>query len=47
MADSDIQRKREMLKTAYRSKKWRDKVDAMPESQVVAVYIRLQSQKKI
>lgn len=46
MAD-DISKKREAVKGAYKGKQWRDKVDAMPEDQVIAVYLRLQSQKKI
>lgn len=38
---------REMLKTAYPSKKWADKVDKMSDSQVIAVLRRLQSQNKL
>ncbi len=42
-----VSEKRELLKKAYRSKKWADKVDRMPEDQVVAVFLRLKSQNKI
>jgi hypothetical protein len=43
----DISAKREALKGAYQGKKWRDKVAAMSDNQVIAVYLRLQAQKKI
>ena len=38
---------REQLKRAYPSKKWADKVNAMREDQVAAVYIRLKAQNKL
>jgi hypothetical protein len=38
---------REMLKNAYPNKKWADKVDKMSDSQVIAVFRRLQSQNKL
>lgn len=41
-------KERELLKLAYpKSKKWADKVNKMPDSQVVAVYLRLKSQGKL
>lgn len=39
--------KREALKGAYKSKSWAKKVNDMSDDQVIAVYLRLQSQKKI
>jgi hypothetical protein len=38
---------REELKKVYSNKKWAEKVDAMSNSQVVAVYLRLKMQGKI
>ena len=38
---------RELLKTAYPSKKWAEKVDKMSHSQVIAVYYRLKQQGKL
>lgn len=38
---------REKLKTVYKSKAWAAKVDKMPADQVIAIYKRLQAQKKI
>lgn len=43
----DTSRKREALIGAYPSKKWKDKVIAMSETQVIAVYLRLKAQGKI
>ena len=43
----DIDLKRELIKTAYDSQSWADKVDKMSPAQVVAVYIRLKSEGKI
>lgn len=43
MAQSD----RAILKSAYPSKKWAEKVDKMSESQVVAVLRSLRAQNKI
>lgn len=40
-------RERELVKAAYPSRKWADKVDAMTGSQVIAVYMRLRLQGKI
>lgn len=44
---SNIERKREALKGAYRSAAWRAKVNRMSDAQVIAVYLRLQSQNVI
>lgn len=38
---------RELLKKAYPSKKWAEKVDKMSDSQVVAVFMRLKAQRKV
>jgi len=38
---------RELLKKAYPSKKWAEKVNKMSDSQVAAVYLRLKSQGKV
>lgn len=38
---------RELLKRAYPSKKWAEKVDKMADSQVIAVLMRLKAQGKI
>lgn len=38
---------REELKKLYPSKKWAERVDNMPESQVAAIYLRLKNQGKI
>jgi len=35
------------VKSAYPSKKWKDKVNKMPDSQVLAVYQRLVNAGKI
>lgn len=43
----DISRKREALFAAYPGRRWRDRVMKMSDSQVVAVYMRLQSQGKV
>lgn len=40
-------RERELLKSAYPSKKWAAKVDKMSDAQVIAVLRRLQAQNKI
>jgi hypothetical protein len=39
--------KRDAIKSAYKSSKWHQKVNAMSESQIVAVYLSLQKQGKI
>lgn len=44
---NDIERKREALIAAYPGPKWRRKVIAMTESQVIAVYMRLKNQGKV
>lgn len=41
------QKERELLKTAYPSKGWAEKVDRMKDDQVIAVLRRLQDQNKI
>lgn len=38
---------RERLKEVYPSKKWTDKVNAMSDSQVHAVFVRLKNQGKM
>ncbi|QJD49779.1 hypothetical protein SEA_CLUBPENGUIN_55 [Streptomyces phage ClubPenguin] len=44
----DIFRKRELVKQAYpHSKTWPEKVKKMPDSQIVAVFLRLRRQGKI
>lgn len=44
----DIFRKRELVKKAYpHSKTWKNKVEKMPDSQIVAVFLRLRRQGKI
>jgi hypothetical protein len=43
----NIQIKREALYKAYPGAAWREKVKAMSEDQVVAVYLRLRNQNKI
>lgn len=44
----DIFRKRELVKQAYpHSKTWTQKVKNMPDSQIVAVFLRLRRQGKI
>lgn len=44
----DVNKEREELKKAYpKSKGWHEKVDKMPDSQVTAVYIRLQNARKL
>lgn len=40
-------KEREAVKAAYNSPHWRIKVNKMSDSQVVAIYKRLQSQGKI
>ena len=43
----DISKKREALYGAYPSKNWKQKVNEMSDSQVIAVYLRLKGQGKI
>lgn len=43
----DVSKKREALKSVYPSKRWATKVNNMPESQVIAVYLRLKQQGKV
>lgn len=43
----DITQKREKLKTAYKSESWAQRVDGMPDEQVVAIYLRLHAQGKV
>jgi hypothetical protein len=42
-----VAQRRVALKKAYPGTKWADRVDQMSDEQVVAVYIRLQQQKKL
>jgi hypothetical protein len=39
--------KRNEIKQVYKSKKWAERVEAMSEEQVLAVYLRLKRQKVI
>lgn len=39
--------KRELIKKAYPGKAWSKKVDTMPESQVIAVYMQLKGRGKV
>lgn len=44
----DIFRKRELVIRAYpHSKAWKTKVSKMPDSQIVAIFLRLRSQGRI
>lgn len=44
----DILGKRELVKQAYpHSKTWHEKVKNMPDSQIVAIFLRLRSQRKV
>jgi len=38
---------REQLKKVYPSKTWAKKVDNMSDQQITAIYIRLQSERKL
>jgi hypothetical protein len=38
---------REMLKQAYPSKQWAEKVNNMTKAQVAAIYLRLKAQDKL
>lgn len=42
-----IIQQRELLKGVYNSAKWTRKVDAMPDDQVLAIFLRLQQQGRI
>lgn len=44
---NDIFRKRELVKQAYPHKTWALKVDNMPDSKVIAIFLRLQRQGKV
>jgi hypothetical protein len=44
---SDTEKKRQQVMGAYSGKAWQDKVKAMTEDQVVAIFLRLKSQNKI
>lgn len=39
-----VQQMREAVRNAYRSAKWKRKVDAYPDSQIIAIYHRLRQQ---
>jgi hypothetical protein len=39
--------KRELIKKAYPTKAWADKVDKMPESQVTAIFFSLRKKGKV
>ena len=43
MTDAEM---RLVISQAYKSQKWLDKVAAMPNSQVIAVYYSIMNQKK-
>lgn len=38
---------RNMLRAAYKSQTWKDKVDKMSDAQVVAIYLRFKAQGKL
>lgn len=44
---NDIEKKREEMKKAYPGHKWIQKVKDMPDSQVIAVHMRLKKQNVI
>lgn len=43
----DIFRKRELVKQAYPTETWKEKVKNMSDSQIIAVFLRLRRQGKI
>lgn len=43
----NLEKKREALKGAYPGQKWIDKVEAMSDATVTAVYLRLKGQGKV
>lgn len=43
----DVSRKREALIALYPGFRWKNKVKNWPESQVIAVYLRLKAQGKV
>ena len=43
----EINQKREALKKVYKSDSWQTKVNKMSDSQITAIYIRLQSERKL
>lgn len=43
----DVERKREAIKAAYVSTRWREKVNAMSDAQVVAIFFNLRKQGKV
>lgn len=43
----DVSKKREALIAAYSGDKWRKKVLAMSDTQVIAVFMRLRKQDKV
>lgn len=47
MDDAEVERKRALIKGAYSSQSWEDKVARMSPAQVTAVYIRLSAQGKL
>ena len=42
-----IEQKREALKGAYPSVKWRERVDKMKDDEVIAIFLRLKQQNKL
>lgn len=42
-----ITAKREAVKKAYRGNKWRQRVNKMPDEQIVAIYKNLKDQNKV
>lgn len=42
---SDVEVKRQFVASLYPGEKWKKKVIAMPESQVIAIYFREQARK--
>lgn len=47
MAGKDVVLKREALKKVFPTQSWAEKVKNMPDSQVIAVYLRLKNQNKL
>ena len=45
--DESIESKRNAVAAAYPARKWRDKVEKMPDHQVIALYLKFKAEKKI
>lgn len=46
MTDKDMAIKRNYVRYAYKGQAWRDKVDKMPNDQIVAIYYSLKGRRK-